>query len=95
MTEGLNNLNINRESLSRLFLLIKKIFSKSECIFLYKLENIFNKDKETELTTEEIFTGIMIFEELGFLNYSYKNSLLEIKLNNIAGKKQFREFKII
>lgn len=94
LDEGLNNLNINRESLSRLFLLIKKIFSKSECIFLYELENIFNKDNETELTTEEIFTGIMIFEELGFLNYSYKNSLLEIKLNNIAGKNNLENSKL-
>jgi len=86
LDEGVNHNNLTRESLSQLFLLIRKVFSSSDCIVFYEFESIFNKSMECNLTTEEIFTGIMIFEELGFLRYSYKNSLLEIKLNNVIGK---------
>ena len=92
--ENLNSKNLTRENLSQLFLLIKKVFTNSDCIEYIELENLLKNNQECNLSKEEIFTGIMIFEELGFLSYSYKNSLLEIKLNNYTGKNSLENSKL-
>ena len=47
-----------------------------------KVSNFIKK----EIKAVELLSGIIIFEELGFLNYSLKNENIEISFNNTIQK---------
>lgn len=76
------NNSFNRDILSKLYLFLKRYFSIPVCIDINQLREDFQREVNIILSSEELISGIMIFEELGFLEYSLKNTFLEIKINN-------------
>lgn len=82
IVEDANKRNdLSREILSQFYLMIKEIYSSSEYVNLSEIESFIEKKGKIKMTTDEIIIGVMIFDELGFLEYALKNKILEIKFN--------------
>lgn len=86
--------NISREELSSLYIILKKLYSSIECYNLSEISFFIKNNNNIEMTNEKIILGVMIFEELGFLDYSLRNNILEVKLNKRPQKNNLKNSKL-
>lgn len=90
---------LDRNLLARLYLSLQKNFKNKEYQDLTDYTSIFNREENSSLSQEDILRGIIIFEELGFLEYNLKNSFVDIvfannvKKNKLENSRFFRAIK--
>lgn len=81
MEESFKRNNISREELSTFYIILKKLYSSTACYYLSEIPSFIKKNNNKEMSPEDIVLAVMIFEELGFLDYSLKNNILEVNLS--------------
>ncbi len=90
---------LNRDLLSKLYLSLQRNFKDKEHQDLSDYTKLFNQEEDIILSEQELLSGIIIFEELGFLNYTLKNSFIDlvlaknVKKNNLENSLFFRAIK--